>query len=190
MIVVIDNYDSFVHNLARYIRLAGSDTLVVRNDVLTVAEILDKNPSGIVISPGPCGPAEAGISVELIRAAILQKIPVLGVCLGHQCLAVAMGGRVIRSSAPMHGRCSLLYHSGTGVMQGIPSPCHVGRYHALIVDVGDVPDMVVTARSDEGEVMAMNHTHRPVFGVQFHPESILTEHGQQMVQNFVEMCHA
>ncbi len=198
MIVVIDNYDSFVHNLARYIRLAGAETpvetavetFVVRNDAVTVAEVLDKNPSGIVISPGPCGPAEAGISVDVIRAAAERDIPVLGVCLGHPCLAVAFGGRVVRSSAPMHGRSSLLHHTGTGILQGISSPCRVGRYHALVVDVADVPDMVVTSRSDEGEVMAIHHQHLPAFGVQFHPESILTEQGHQMIRNFVEICYA
>jgi para-aminobenzoate synthetase component 2 len=186
MIIVIDNYDSFVQNLARYVRLAGAATQVIRHDDMTVDDVLALRPSGIVISPGPCGPAEAGISVDLIRAAC-TTLPILGVCLGHQCIGAAFGARVVRAKRPMHGRASTLHHDGQGLFAGIENPIAIGRYHSLIVEVGDAAPLQVLARSEEGEVMAMRHKDYPVFGVQFHPESILTEQGQDIMTNFVRM---
>lgn len=185
MIVVIDNYDSFVNNLARYFRLAGQETQLIRNDEMSVAEVLELNPSAIVISPGPKAPIDAGISMELIKTAY-QTIPILGVCLGHQCIGEVFGGRVERAKRPLHGVASSIRHDGEGIFKAVPNPMKVGRYHSLIVNLPDQSILKVTATSEEGEIMAIQHNEYPTFGVQFHPESVLTEHGMNLINNFLE----
>ena len=186
MILLIDNYDSFVFNLARYVAELGFRRLVVRNDAITPAEIEALAPSHIILSPGPCGPAEAGISVELVRR-FGERLPILGVCLGHQCIAVAYGGRVGRARRPMHGRASPIRHAGRGVFASLPSPLRVARYHSLIVEDEGLPEeLEVTASSLEGEIMGLAHRRLPVQGVQFHPESVLTERGYDLLRNFLE----
>ncbi|HMC10216.1 MAG TPA: aminodeoxychorismate/anthranilate synthase component II [Pirellulaceae bacterium] len=188
MIVLIDNYDSFVHNLERYLRRLGQQTLVVRNDAITPDEVLDRQPTAVVLSPGPCTPSEAGCSLELVRLAV-GRIPLLGVCLGHQAIAAALGGRVVRGERPVHGRTSRILHHGAGLFAGLPSPLVVGRYHSLVVDEETLPrDLEVTARTDDGIVMALAHRQWPVFGVQFHPESILTDQGYSILANFLRLA--
>lgn len=187
MILVIDNYDSFVHNLARYVRLGGFDTKIVCNDELDVAACLALNPIGIVISPGPGGPADAGVSKPLIEA-LPSHLPLWGVCLGHQCLVDAFGGTVERAKRPLHGEASPVRHVEAGLFEGIPSPTHVGRYHSLIATPALEGPLEAVAWSEEGEVMAVAHHERPWFGVQFHPESLLTERGAVMVYNFLRVC--
>ena len=186
MILVLDNYDSFVHNLARYITELGGEPLVRRNDAITVDEVMAMAPTHLVISPGPCTPAEAGIAPELVRA-LAGTTPILGVCLGHQCIAAALGGRIVRGARPMHGRASQIEHDGSGILAGLASPLTAGRYHSLVVEEESLPAALrVTARSEEGEIMALQHREHPVYGVQFHPESVLTEHGHEMLRNFLE----
>lgn len=185
MIVIIDNYDSFVHNLARYVRLAGHETKIIRNDEMSVAEVLDFEPAAIIISPGPKGPQQAGMSMGLIHAAY-QTIPILGVCLGHQCIGAAFGGVVEKAKQPLHGMASVIRHDGSRLFKGLPSPMTVGRYHSLIVNFPDTSILQVTARSEQGEVMAFEHPDYPVYGVQFHPESILTDNGIGLIKNFLE----
>jgi anthranilate synthase/aminodeoxychorismate synthase-like glutamine amidotransferase len=188
MILLIDNYDSFVYNLARYVREMGCLTRVVRNNALSLDAIRELAPRAIVISPGPCAPAQAGISVELVRA-FADQIPILGVCLGHQAIGEALGGKVIRSPVPVHGMRHRVHHDGTGLFGGLPSPLGAGRYHSLCVDEGSLPAKLrVTARSDDGVVMALAHATRPVFGVQFHPESVLTEGGHRLLSNFLTIA--
>lgn len=188
MILLIDNYDSFVHNLARYLIELGCQTHVIRNDAITVEEIRRLVPAGIVISPGPCTPAEAGISCDVIRE-FGATIPLLGVCLGHQAIAAALGGRVIRAKEPVHGRTSLVYHNGTSLFAGLPSPFRATRYHSLIVEESTLPkELVVTARTSDGVPMALAHRSWPVWGVQFHPESVLTQHGRQLLANFLDLA--
>ena len=185
MILLIDNYDSFVHNLARYFERLGQETLVVRNDATTVAEVRRLAPAAIVISPGPCTPAEAGCSVDVVRE-LQDEAPILGVCLGHQAIATAYGGRIVRAKEPRHGRTSPVDHDATGVFAGLPTPLLACRYHSLVVDERTLPrELRVTARADDGELMALEHGSRPVFGVQFHPEAILAEHGFAMLANFL-----
>jgi anthranilate synthase/aminodeoxychorismate synthase-like glutamine amidotransferase len=185
MILVIDNYDSFVHNLARYIRELGYDTHVVRNDSVEVEEIAALKPSHIVISPGPCTPNEAGVSVAAVRE-LGPTIPLLGVCLGHQCIGQAFGGRIARARRPMHGKTSTIRHDSAGVFAGLPDPLRVTRYHSLVVSEAGLPDeLIVTARSEEGEIMALRHRSHPIVGVQFHPEAVLTEHGYDLLRNFL-----
>lgn len=185
MILLVDNYDSFVFNLARYVVELGFTRLVVRNDAITSADVEALQPSHILLSPGPCGPQEAGISLELVRR-FAGRIPILGVCLGHQCIAAAFGGRVGRARRPMHGRTSPIVHCGTGVFRGLPSPLRVTRYHSLIVEEEGLPEeLEVTARSPEGEIMALAHRRYPVHGVQFHPEAVLTERGHDLLRNFL-----
>ncbi|GGD13642.1 anthranilate synthase component II [Aquisalinus flavus] len=188
MILVIDNYDSFVHNLARYVRETGEETIVWRNDERSVADCLALAPSGIILSPGPGRPAEAGICKTLIAAA--TETPILGVCLGHQALGEACGGATVASREPMHGRTSVIDHDGTGVFAGLPSPLAVGRYHSLSVDVAGAPDLIIQARAGDGEIMAMRHRSCPHHGVQFHPESLLTPEGRAMIETFVAMAAA
>ena len=184
-VVLIDNRDSFVHNLARYVRVLGHRTEVVRSDEVTVEEVAALAPSHLVVSPGPCGPAEAGVSVPLIRA-LGDRVPVLGVCLGHQCIGAAYGGRVVRARRPMHGKASPIAHDGAGVFAGLPDPLLATRYHSLVVSPEGLPaDLVATAWSAEGEIMALRHRVHPVVGVQFHPESILTEHGEALLAAFL-----
>lgn len=185
-VLVIDNYDSFVHNLARYCRVLGATTQVVRNDQITVAQVQALNPSHIILSPGPCTPSEAGICVELVRQ-LAGKVPILGVCLGHQAIAQAFGGEVVRASFPMHGKASHITHDATGVFANLPSPLKIGRYHSLVVPEVGLPDTLhVSARTSSGTIMALAHKVYPIYGVQFHPESVLTEHGFEMMQNFLQ----
>lgn len=188
MILLIDNYDSFVFNLARYLEELGQETTVVRNDAITVREIAAHKPAAIVISPGPCTPSEAGVSLDVIRR-LSESIPILGVCLGHQAIASAFGGRVIRAPEPVHGRTSLIHHTGQGVFRELPTPLRATRYHSLIADEATLPaDLIVTARTDDGLIMGLSHRARPCHGVQFHPESVLTERGHQLLSNFLRLA--
>ena len=185
MILLIDNYDSFVFNLARYVGELGHAREVVRNDAVSVEEIAALAPRAIVLSPGPCTPKEAGISNRVI-VELGDRIPILGVCLGHQCIAEAYGGRVVRARRPMHGKTSLVRHDGKGVFAGLPQPLRVTRYHSLVAEPGLVPpELEVTAWSPEGEIMGLRHRTHPVEGVQFHPEAVLTERGHDLLANFL-----
>ena len=188
MILLIDNYDSFVHNLARYFQRLGQETCVVRNDALSVAHIRRMKPAAIILSPGPCTPSEAGCSLEVVRQ-LASEVPILGVCLGHQAIAAALGGKVVRAKEPVHGRASLVRHRGEGVFAGLPSPLTVGRYHSLVVEEASLsPELAVTAWTDDGVVMALAHRQHPVVGVQFHPESILTDGGYELLANFLRLA--
>ncbi len=189
VILVIDNYDSFVHNLARYFERLSVRTKVVRNDATTVREIEQMQPTAVVLSPGPCTPDEAGVSLELVRQ-LHTSVPMLGVCLGHQTIAQALGGRVVRGDIPWHGRASEITHDGAGLFRDVPSPLAVGRYHSLVVDPPSLPEpLKATAWADEATtLMSFAHTNLPVLGVQFHPESILTQHGYRLVNNFLAMA--
>lgn len=186
MILVIDNYDSFTWNLVHYLMELGAEVDVVRNDALSVGQALSSGAQGFLISPGPCTPNEAGISLDLVGAAADAGVPLLGVCLGHQSIGQYFGGKVVRGGL-MHGKTSQVTHDGTGLFAGIPSPFTATRYHSLIVT--DIPDvLVVNARSDDGHVMGFRHITKPIHGVQFHPESIATEHGHAMIANFLTLC--
>ena len=188
MILLIDNYDSFTFNLVHFLGDVGARCEVVRNDKLTVAEALARQPEAIVLSPGPCTPNEAGICLDLIAAAA-GKIPMLGVCLGHQSIGQAFGGQVVRAPLPMHGKLSAITHDGTGLMEGIPSPFNATRYHSLIVARDTMPEVLVAnAWTEDGIVMAMHHRDYPIHGVQFHPESIASEHGHRMLANFLALA--
>lgn len=188
MILILDNYDSFVFNIVRYCEELGAETRVLRNDTLNVDEIAALQPDGIIISPGPCGPDEAGVSLPVIRA-LSGRVPILGVCLGHQCIGQAFGGIVTRAERPMHGLESKIDHDGTDVFAGLPNPFRAGRYHALIVELPKGDSVLrVTARSEEGEIMGLAHRTHPTFGVQFHPESVLTEHGHHLIYNFLKIA--
>lgn len=185
MIVVLDNRDSFVFNLARHFELLGVEVVVVPSHGVSAADVLGLAPAAIVISPGPCSPTEAGCSVEVVRAAA-GRVPVLGVCLGHQVITAAGGGRVVRASRPVHGRASEVHHDGVNLFAGIPSPTAAGRYHSLVIDPHDLPvGFTVIARDAEGTVMAIADEPRRLYGVQFHPESILTRHGFRLLANFL-----
>ncbi len=185
MILLIDNYDSFVHNLARYTRELGGEPLVRRNDAVTLDEIAELAPSHIIISPGPCSPAEAGISTEVVHR-FGPSIPILGVCLGHQCIGAAYGGRVVRAGRVMHGKTSRIHHDGSGIFAGLPSPFVATRYHSLVIEPASLPGVLrVLATSEDGEIMAVEHREHPVTGVQFHPESALTEHGYRLLDRFL-----
>lgn len=186
MILLLDNYDSFGHNLARYLTRLGESVEVLRNDATDVASVLALEPTHIVISPGPCTPATAGIAVDLVRAAA-PTVPVLGVCLGHQCIGTAFGARIVRTD-PVHGKVSSVVHPGHGLFSGLPSPFQVTRYHSLVVDPASLPDdLVATACTPGGILMALRHVRRPVWGVQFHPEAVLTEHGYALLRNFLAL---
>lgn len=190
MILVLDNRDSFVHNVARYLRRLGEDVRVERSDTLSLEVALELRPACLVISPGPCTPQEAGISVALVQA-LSPETPVLGICLGHQVISAAFGGQVTRSRVPLHGRASLIHHRGTGLFRGVPTPFRAGRYHSLEVPAASLPDeLEVVAWTEEGEVMALRHRERPIWGVQFHPESILTEEGDRILGNFLSLVGA
>lgn len=185
MILLIDNYDSFVYNLARYVKELGFSPHVVRNDQISLEEVRGFAPSHIIVSPGPCSPLEAGISNEIITA-FGPEIPLLGVCLGHQCIGHVFGGLVARAQVPMHGKTSLIQTRSRGLFKGLPSPLRVTRYHSLIVSQEGFPsELEITATSEEGEIMALQHRHYPVFGVQFHPEAVLTEAGHALLENFL-----
>lgn len=186
MLLLIDNYDSFTYNLVHYLGELGTDVKVVRNDALTVQDAMGLNPAGILLSPGPCDPDQAGICLALTLAAAETKTPLLGVCLGHQTLGQAFGGTVVRHSEIVHGKMGVMHHSGKGVFAGLPSPFEATRYHSLVVDKDSVPDCLeVTAWLEEGTVMGLSHRDLPMHGVQFHPESIASEHGHALLQNFV-----
>lgn len=191
MIAIIDNYDSFVFNIARYFRELGEVTEVIRNDVISVSDLGRLRPRAVVISPGPCTPTEAGISKAVVRE-LSGHIPILGICLGQQCIGSVFGGRVVRAHRPMHGRASHLTHDGRGLFKDLPSPLCVGRYHSLVVEFDKFSHspLMVTARSDEGEIMALAHRHQPTYGVQFHPESILTQQGHALLKNFLRLAEA
>ena len=189
MILLIDNYDSFTWNLVHYLAEAGAEVTVRRNDRIGVDEALAMRPDGIVISPGPCDPARAGICLDLIRAAADRSIPLLGVCLGHQAIGEAFGGRVVRANRILHGKVDAITHDGTGVFAALPSPLKATRYHSLTVQPETLPDCLrVTATSDDGTIMGLIHTGLPIEGVQFHPESIASEHGHDMIRNFLSRC--
>ena len=184
MFLLIDNYDSFTYNLWHYLSELGAETIVYRNDALTVAEALALRPQGIIISPGPGVPAQSGITVPIVAAS--GSIPLLGVCLGHQAIGEAFGGRVIRAPAPMHGKVSPMEHDGTGVFAGLPSPFTATRYHSLIVERNTLPDCLeINAWTADGLIMGMRHRSLPIHGVQFHPESIASEHGKKLLRNFL-----
>jgi anthranilate synthase component 2 len=188
MILLIDNYDSFTFNLVHFFGDLGARCEVVRNDRLTVAEAMARAPEAIVLSPGPCTPNEAGICLDLISAAA-GRIPILGVCLGHQAIGQAFGGEVIRAPQPMHGKVSAINHDGTDIFAGIPSPFSATRYHSLTVRRESLPEVLVeTARTDDGLIMGLRHRALPVFGVQFHPESIASEHGHALLGNFLAIA--
>jgi anthranilate synthase/aminodeoxychorismate synthase-like glutamine amidotransferase len=185
MILLIDNYDSFVYNLARYVRELGETPLVRRHDALGVEDILELAPSHIIISPGPCSPKEAGISTDVVRR-VGPSIPILGVCLGHQCIGAAYGAEIVRAGAPMHGKTSRIHHTGAGLFAGLPTPFTATRYHSLVIAPASIPSSLrVTATSEDGEIMAVQHAEHPVHGVQFHPESVLTEHGYRILDHFL-----
>ncbi len=185
MILLVDNYDSFVYNLARYVGELGEVALVRRNDALTLDEVATLAPTHIIVSPGPCSPADAGISVDLIRR-YGAHIPILGVCLGHQAIGAAYGGQIVRAMRPMHGKTSRIAHDGSGVFTGLASPLVATRYHSLVIAPESIPTgLVVNAVSDDGEIMGVRHAVDPVHGVQFHPESVLTRHGYRLLANFL-----
>ena len=189
-VTLIDNYDSFTFNLVHYLGELGADVSVWRNDEITVADALADKPDAIVLSPGPCTPNEAGICLDLIRAAA-GKFPILGVCLGHQAIGQAFGGQVVRAPLPMHGKLSAISHDGTGILDGVPSPFSATRYHSLVVAENSLPDTLIpTAWTDDGLIMAMHHRDFPIHGVQFHPESIASEHGRQILRNFLDLAGA
>ncbi|MHB0773855.1 anthranilate synthase component II [Bradyrhizobium sp. 1.29L] len=189
MIVIIDNYDSFVFNIARHFRKLGEATEVIRNDAISVNDVIQLKPRAVVISPGPCTPLEAGISNAVVRE-LSGQLPILGICLGHQCIGSVFGGRLARARRPMHGRSSYLTHDGQQLFKALPSPLCVGRYHSLVVkfDSSSAPHLLVTACSEEGEIMALAHRYQPTYGVQFHPESILTQDGDVLLMNFLRLA--
>ncbi|MDG2204573.1 MAG: aminodeoxychorismate/anthranilate synthase component II [Alphaproteobacteria bacterium] len=187
MFLLIDNYDSFVYNLRHFMGEVGADIVVRRNDALTADEALAMNPRGIVLSPGPCYPDDAGICLELVAKAA-GRVPLLGVCLGHQSIAQNFGATIVRAPAPMHGKMSQIEHTNSGVFQGIPSPFEATRYHSLTIAPDTVPDVLeVTARSDDDVIQGVQHRELPIHGVQFHPESIASEHGHALLKNFIDM---
>jgi anthranilate synthase component 2 len=188
MLLVIDNYDSFTYNLVQYLGELGAEVEVRRNDAVTVEEVGQLAPSAIVLSPGPCAPAQAGVTVDVIRA-WGRTTPTLGVCLGHQAIGEAYGGRVVRAAHAVHGKASRITHDGRGIFAGLPSPLEVGRYHSLVVERESLPaELLVSATSvdDPDEIHALRHVRHPVWGVQFHPESVLTPHGKRILKNFLD----
>jgi anthranilate synthase component 2 len=188
MILVIDNYDSFTYNLVHYLNELGAQTNVVRNDALTVEQALGQKPEAVLLSPGPCDPDQAGICLPLLKGAP-DDLAILGVCLGHQAIGQAFGGDVVRAKALMHGKTSQIHHDGKGLFAGLPNPFTATRYHSLAVERSTLPaDLVVTAWTEDGEIMGLQHKTRPIYGVQFHPESIATEGGHQLLANFLDMA--
>ena len=189
MLLLIDNYDSFTYNLVHYFGELGAEIRVVRNDALTVQEALALRPAAIVLSPGPCDPAQAGICVPLARAAAGAGVPLFGVCLGHQTIGEAFGGRVIRHSEIVHGKVATIRHAGKGVFAGLPSPLKATRYHSLVVERSSLPaELEITAELDDGTIMGLRHRSLPIEGVQFHPESIRSEHGHAMLKTFLDQA--
>jgi anthranilate synthase/aminodeoxychorismate synthase-like glutamine amidotransferase len=192
MLLVIDNYDSFTYNLVQYLGELGAEVEVRRNDAVSVEEVGRLAPAGIVLSPGPCAPAQAGVTVDVIRA-WGSRIPTLGVCLGHQAIGEAYGGRVVRASRAVHGKSSRVTHDGGDLFAGLPNPLEVGRYHSLIVERESLPaslEVSATAEDDPREIHALRHAEHPVWGVQFHPESVLTPHGKRILKNFLDRVGA
>ena len=188
MILVIDNYDSFTYNLVHYLNELGAETRVYRNDDLSAAAAIALRPDAVLLSPGPCTPDDAGICLDFLRQAP-ESLPILGVCLGHQSIGQAFGGRVVRAKALMHGKTSAIHHSGKGLFRDLPDPFTATRYHSLAVDGGSLPDVLeITAWTEDGEIMGLQHRSRPIHGVQFHPESIATEGGHKLLGNFLEMA--
>ncbi len=187
MILLIDNYDSFVYNLARYFERLGQSTVVARNDAIDAQGAAELAPRAIVLSPGPCTPNEAGCSLDIVRQ-LAGRVPILGVCLGHQAIGAALGGRVVRASEPMHGRASCVFHEGKSIFAGLPSPFSACRYHSLVVERATLPDCLeATAWTDDGTLMALAHRELPIVGVQFHPESILTDRGYSLLAAFLRL---
>ncbi|MBP9866075.1 MAG: aminodeoxychorismate/anthranilate synthase component II [Candidatus Omnitrophica bacterium] len=190
MLLMIDNYDSFTYNLVQYFGELGADPKVFRNDQITIEKIKRLQPDQIVISPGPCTPKEAGISNEVIRV-FSGKIPILGVCLGHQCIGDALGGKIIRASRIMHGKTSPVFHDNQAIFKNIPNPFAATRYHSLLIEKKSIPsDLITSAWTKEGEIMGVRHKHHPTWGVQFHPESIMTQAGKEMLANFLRLSKA
>ncbi len=188
MFILIDNYDSFTYNLVHFLGELGAEIMVKRNDAVTVDEVLAQAPEAVVMSPGPCDPDRAGICLELVERAA-GRLPLLGVCLGHQAIGQAFGGRVVRAPYVMHGKLSAVHHNGTGVFAGLPNPFEATRYHSLVVERDSVPECLeVTAETEDGVVMGLAHRELPVHGVQFHPESIASEHGHALLRNFLDVA--
>ncbi|KII18167.1 aminodeoxychorismate/anthranilate synthase component II [Phaeobacter sp. S60] len=188
MLLLIDNYDSFTYNLVHYLGELGADVQVRRNDALNVQEAMAMNPAGILLSPGPCDPDQAGICLALTEAAAETKTPLLGVCLGHQTIGQAFGGNVVRCKDIVHGKMGTMHHTDTGLFSGLPSPFEATRYHSLIVDRDTLPDSLeITAELDDGTIMGLQHKTLPIHGVQFHPESIASEHGHALLKNFLNV---
>ena len=188
MLLLIDNYDSFTYNLVHYLGELGAEITVKRNDALSVAEALALKPAGIILSPGPCDPDQAGICLELTRAAAESKIPLLGVCLGHQSIGQAFGGKIVQANDIVHGKMGQITHNAQGIFKGLPTPFAGTRYHSLTVDRASLPNsLTITAELADGTIMGLQHATLPIHGVQFHPESIASEHGHQMLQNFLDV---
>ncbi|MFY9238571.1 MAG: aminodeoxychorismate/anthranilate synthase component II [Roseovarius sp.] len=188
MLLLIDNYDSFTYNLVHYVGELGADVVVRRNDALSVDEAMAMKPAGILLSPGPCDPDQAGICLGLTKAAAEAKIPLLGVCLGHQTIGQAFGGKVVRHSEIVHGKMGQMHHEGKGVFAGLPSPFEATRYHSLVVERTSLPDVLeVTAELEDGTIMGLQHRSLPIQGVQFHPESIASQHGHALLKNFLDV---
>ncbi|MEM7022027.1 MAG: aminodeoxychorismate/anthranilate synthase component II [Pseudomonadota bacterium] len=186
MLLLLDNYDSFTYNLYHFLGELGEQATVWRNDAITVEQVVELRPDAIVISPGPCTPDQAGISVDLVRA-IAGMCPILGVCLGHQSVAQAFGGKIVRAQTVMHGKLSAVMHEGKGILKGLPSPFAATRYHSLVIEPESLPGCFeTTAHTDDGVIMAIEHVDLPIYGVQFHPESIETEHGHELLRNFLD----
>ncbi len=188
MLLLIDNYDSFTYNLVHYLGELGADVVVKRNDALHVQEAMAMRPEAIMLSPGPCDPSQAGICLALVHAAAETKTPLMGVCLGHQAIGEAFGGKVARCHEIVHGKMGMMKHAGKGLFEGLPSPFDATRYHSLIVERESLPDSLeITAELDDGTIMGLQHRDLPIHGVQFHPESIRSEHGHQLLQNFLNI---
>ncbi|MCH2066781.1 anthranilate synthase component II [Shimia sp.] len=191
MLLLIDNYDSFTYNLVHYLGEMGADVQVWRNDALTVQDAMAMNPSGILLSPGPCDPSQAGICLALTAAAAETRTPLMGVCLGHQTIGQHFGGDVVRCHEIVHGKMGTMKHTGKGLFAGLPSPFEATRYHSLVVDRATLPDCLeITAELDDGTIMGLQHKELPIHGVQFHPESIASEHGHALLKNFLDMMPA
>ena len=188
-LLMIDNYDSFTYNLVQYLGEIGADVEVIRNDSESLDALLERRPDGVVISPGPGVPQDAGVSIQVVEAFAARGTPVFGVCLGHQSIGVVYGGRIVRARSIMHGKTSQMHHEGQGVFEGLPDPFVATRYHSLVIEPETCPDVLeVTARTEDGEIMGVRHRELPVEGVQFHPESILTEVGKPLLGNFLRTC--
>ncbi len=188
-LVMIDNYDSFTYNLVQYLGELGAEVDVFRNDAATVGELLARNPDGVVISPGPGEPEDAGVSIEMVRACAERRVPLLGVCLGHQSIGVAFGAKIVRARSIMHGKISEIAHDRRGIFEGVPTPFEATRYHSLVIDEASCPEeLEITARTADGEIMGVRHRERPVEGVQFHPESIMTREGKSLLMAFLRRC--